>query len=130
MKVGGQIAYVEQEPIVFSDTIRKNILFGRKYDEEKYEHVVKSSCLKADFQILAEGDQTVVGEKGITLSGGQKARLALSRALYADGDIYLLDDPISAVDAKVAKKIFEGCLRPLSEKKTILLVTHQIGYVE
>ena len=79
---------------------------------------------------MAEGDQTIVGEKGITLSGGQKARLALARALYADGDIFLLDDPISAVDAKVAKKIFEGCLRPLSQNKTVILVTHQIGYIE
>ncbi len=72
---------------------------------------------------------TIVGEKGITLSGGQKARLSLARALYMDADIYLLDDPISAVDAKVGKQIFEECLKPLSQKKTVILVTHQIGYI-
>ena len=72
---------------------------------------------------------TIVGEKGITLSGGQKARLSLARALYMDADIYLLDDPISAVDAKVGKHIFEECLKPLSQRKTVILVTHQIGYI-
>ena len=88
------------------------------------------SCLKADFEILPEKDQTVVGERGITLSGGQKARLILARALYTDADIYLLDDPISAVDAKVAKQIFRKCIRPLSEHKTVILVSHQLSYIE
>lgn len=83
----------------------------------------------SDLQILEKGDQTMVGEKGITLSGGQKARLALARAIYADSDIYILDDPISAVDAKVAKEIFEKCLKRLSLQKTVILVTHQIGYL-
>lgn len=70
-----------------------------------------------------------MGEKGITLSGGQKARLALARALYAEADIYLLDDPISAVDAKVALTMFNNCVRPLSRDKTVILVSHQIGYI-
>lgn len=83
----------------------------------------------SDLKILSDGEETIVGEKGVTLSGGQKARLSLARALYADSDIYLFDDPISAVDAKVAKKIFDSCLRPLSEKKTVILVTHQITYL-
>ncbi len=87
------------------------------------------SCLKDDFNLLPEGDQTVVGERGTTLSGGQKARVSLARALYSDADIYLMDDPISAVDAKVAKQIFDKCLRPLGKSKTVLLVTHQIGYI-
>jgi ATP-binding cassette, subfamily C (CFTR/MRP), member 4 len=86
--------------------------------------------LKADFAILSDGENTIVGEKGITLSGGQKARLALARAIYAGADIYILDDPISAVDAKVAKLIFENCLRPLAKEKTVILVTHQIHYVQ
>lgn len=78
---------------------------------------------------MAQKDETLVGEKGITLSGGQKARLILARALYADGDIYLFDDPISAVDAKVAKKIFNECILPLSKEKTVLLVSHQLSYI-
>ena len=78
---------------------------------------------------MAQKDETLVGEKGITLSGGQKARLILARALYADGDIYLFDDPISAVDAKVAKKIFHECIQPLSKEKTVFLVSHQLSYI-
>jgi ATP-binding cassette subfamily C (CFTR/MRP) protein 4 len=91
--------------------------------------VVEEACLNPDFQILEEGDQTLVGEKGITLSGGQKARVALARALYSDADIYLLDDPISAVDSKVAKQIHEKCLKKLSQTKTVILVTHQISFL-
>ena len=87
------------------------------------------SCLRQDFKILSDGDQTIVGEKGVTLSGGQKARLALARSVYADADIYLLDDPISAVDSKVAKNIFFKCLRPLAKQKTVILTTHQVGYL-
>jgi ATP-binding cassette subfamily C (CFTR/MRP) protein 4 len=79
--------------------------------------------------LLENGDETLVGERGITLSGGQKARLALARALYANGDIYLLDDPISAVDAKVAKEIYEKVILHLSKEKTLILVTHQINYL-
>ncbi len=75
---------------------------------------MKRACLNSDLNILPEGDMTIVGEKGITLSGGQKARLSLARALYMNADIYLLDDPISAVDAKVGRQIFEECLKPLS----------------
>jgi ABC-type multidrug transport system fused ATPase/permease subunit len=84
-------------------TIRDNILFGKVFDQKMYDHVIYASCLQSDLQMFDGRDQTMVGEKGITLSGGQKARLALARALYADSDIYILDDPISAVDAKVGK---------------------------
>ena len=115
LSVEGSIAYVEQEPILFSDTIKSNIIFGRKLNEVQYNKVVSLSCLIDDFQILPKKDQTLVGEKGITLSGGQKARLVLARALYGNADIYLLDDPLSAVDAKVAKKLFSKCIKPLSE---------------
>jgi ATP-binding cassette subfamily C (CFTR/MRP) protein 4 len=79
--------------------------------------------------LLEHGDQTIVGEKGITLSGGQKARLSLARALYSDADIFLLDDPISAVDSRVAKIIHKKCLIPLSKSKTLILVTHQISFL-
>ena len=80
--------------------------------------------------ILPGEDKTIVGEKGVTLSGGQKARLSLARALYGEADIYLLDDPISAVDSKVAKKIFNNCIRNLVPDKIVILVTHQISYIE
>lgn len=80
-------------------------------------------------EILENGDKTIVGERGITLSGGQKARLTLARALYFDADIYLLDDPISAVDAKVAKKINDNFIMKMKGRKTIILVTHQISYM-
>ena len=130
LEVEGKIAYVEQEPVVFSDTIKKNILFGRAYDEAQYERAVSLSCLEADLAILPEGENTIVGEKGITLSGGQKARLTLARALYGEADIYLLDDPISAVDSKVAKRLFHKCIKALGKEKTVILVTHQIGYIE
>ena len=78
---------------------------------------------------MEDGDQTIVGEKGTTLSGGQKARLSLARALYFDADIYLLDDPISAVDSKVAKKIYDGAILKMRGQKTIILITHQISYM-
>jgi ATP-binding cassette subfamily C (CFTR/MRP) protein 4 len=127
-RVKGSIAYVEQEPVIFSDTVKGNILFGRPFVAETYNASVVQSCLVEDFKILEKGDETVVGERGITLSGGQKARLALARALYADSDIILLDDPISAVDAKVAHTIHEKFL-PLSKTKTVVLVTHQIAFL-
>lgn len=87
------------------------------------------SCLNTDLEILVDGENTVIGERGITLSGGQKARLSFARAIYADPDIFLLDDPISAVDSKVAKKIYQNAVMSTRGKKTILLVTHQIGYL-
>ena len=79
--------------------------------------------------MLDDGEDTVVGSKGVTLSGGQKARLALARALFVDADIYLFDDPISAVDSKVAKKIYENVIVKMRGEKTIVLVTHQISYL-
>lgn len=129
IEVLGKIVYVEQEPVVFSDTIHKNILFGRAYDDAAYKRAIGLSCFENDLKILKEGENTIVGEKGITLSGGQKARLSLARALYGDADIYLLDDPISAVDSKVAKSIFQKCIRQLAKEKIVILVTHQISYI-
>ncbi len=91
--------------MIFSETIKNNILFGREFSTDLYQRVIEQSCLISDFEILDKGDETLVGERGITLSGGQKARVSLARALYAEADIYLFDDPISAVDSKVARKI-------------------------
>ena len=115
--------------MIFSETIKNNILFGGEFRADLYQRVIEQSCLISDFEILDKGDETLVGERGITLSGGQKARVSLARALYAEADIYLFDDPISAVDSKVARNIQEKCIKPLSKKKTVILVTHQISYL-
>ncbi|KAL8189884.1 UNVERIFIED_CONTAM: Multidrug resistance-associated protein 4 [Gekko kuhli] len=104
----GRIAYVSQQPWVFSGTVRNNILFGKAYEKEKYEKVLRACALKKDLEMLPDGDLTVVGDRGATLSGGQKARVNLARAVYQDADIYLLDDPLSAVDAEVSRHLFEN----------------------
>uniref|UniRef100_A0A803TE13 Multidrug resistance-associated protein 4 n=1 Tax=Anolis carolinensis TaxID=28377 RepID=A0A803TE13_ANOCA len=105
--VQGRIAYVSQQPWVFSGTVRNNILFGKEYYKDRYEKVLKACALKKDMELLADGDLTVIGDRGVTLSGGQKARVNLARAVYQDADIYLLDDPLSAVDAEVSRHLFE-----------------------
>ena len=126
----GLISYAEQEPVLFSTTGKENIVFGSEFNDGRYRAALKDSCLEPDLELLENGEDTIVGEKGITLSGGQKARLALARAIYIDADIYLLDDPISAVDSKVAKQIYQRVVLKLCEKgKTVVLVTHQISYL-
>lgn len=90
---------------------------------------MKVCCLESDFKIFPNGDKTEVGERGITVSGGQKARLSLARAVYSNADIYLLDDPISAVDAKVARRIYQHVIIGILKPKTVLLVTHQVHYL-
>ena len=119
------VVYVPQIPWVFSGTIRQNILFGQPYDEAVYSRVVEACCLTEDFQAFPNGDQTVVGERGAVLSGGQRARISLARAVYVDADVYLLDDPLSAVDVKVGQQIFEGCIKGILGSKTRVLTTHQ-----
>lgn len=104
--VKGKIAFTGQESWIFPSTIRQNILLGNKMDEERYKKVLDSCCLTKDIQSFPMGDKTKVGDRGVKLSGGQKARLSLARALYEDADIYLLDDPLSAVDEKVGKELF------------------------
>ena len=102
----GRVAYVEQEPSIFAGTVRENILFGRPFDPELYSRVVEAACLDRDVESCVHGDKTEIGEKGVTMSGGQKARVNFGRALYSNADIYLLDDPLSAVDSKVSKDMF------------------------
>jgi ABC-type multidrug transport system fused ATPase/permease subunit len=105
------VSIVSQVPWVVNDTLRDNILFGKPFDSERYNNVMAACCLENDVSMLPGGDKCEIGEKGINLSGGQKARVALARAAYTDSDICLLDDPLSAVDAQVGKKIFEDCVR-------------------
>ena len=129
--VTGSIAYCAQQAWLMNATIRENILFGSVYDKQKYQDVITSCQLLPDFEIFQSGDLTEVGERGINLSGGQKQRISLARALYSNKDIYLFDDPLSALDAHVSKSIFmEVILERLRSKgKTILLVTHQTQYL-
>uniref|UniRef100_A0A8C0DV65 ATP binding cassette subfamily C member 4 n=1 Tax=Balaenoptera musculus TaxID=9771 RepID=A0A8C0DV65_BALMU len=130
VNVHGRIAYVSQQPWVFSGTVRSNILFGKKYEKERYEKVIKACALKKDLQVLEDGDLTVIGDRGTTLSGGQKARVNLARAVYQDADIYLLDDPLSAVDAEVSRHLFELCICQALYQKITILVTHQLQYLK
>lgn len=97
VKINGSMSYASQEAWVFGSTIRQNILFGQSYDRQRYQKVIKACALLKDFKQFPQGDQTIVGERGSSLSGGQKARINLARALYRQSDIYLLDDPLSAV---------------------------------
>ena len=129
LRYKGKIAYVEQEPTIFAGNFRESILFGNEYNEEFYKKVIKACNLESDLKLFPNGDMSIVGERGNNLSGGQKARLALARAVYANADIYLLDDPLSAVDAKVAKSIYNEAITGLLKDKTVILVTHQVHFV-
>ncbi|XP_068840293.1 ATP-binding cassette sub-family C member 4-like isoform X2 [Capricornis sumatraensis] len=130
VSVHGRIAYVPQQPWVFSGTVRSNILFGKKYEKDRYEEVIKACALGEDLQLLEDGDQTVIGDRGTPLSEGQKARVSLARAVYQDADIYLLDDPFSAVDAGVSRHLFEQCICQVLREKITILVTHQWQYLK
>ncbi|XP_054155692.1 multidrug resistance-associated protein 1-like [Oppia nitens] len=129
VRPGVNMAYVPQQAWIQNATIKQNIMFGKPFDEELYDRVIDSCALRPDLRQLAGGDQTEIGEKGVNLSGGQKQRLSLGRAVYSGADLYLLDDPLSAVDSHVGKQLMNevldtktGCLG----SKTRLLVTNQL----
>jgi ATP-binding cassette subfamily C (CFTR/MRP) protein 4 len=130
VNIRGSLSYAPQEPWIFSGTLRENILFGEEMDERKYQEVIRVCCLEQDISRFSFGDNTLVGEKGVMLSGGQKARVSLARAIYRDADVYLLDDPLSAVDVHVANMIFYECIRKHLKNKCVILVTHQVQFVE
>jgi ATP-binding cassette subfamily C (CFTR/MRP) protein 4 len=127
--VGGSLSYTPQQPWIFTGSIRDNILFGEPLDKQKYQEVIRVCCLEHDLSLFPHGDKSLVGERGMLLSGGQKARISLARAVYREADIYLLDDPLSAVDAHVANQIFYGCIRDYLKDKYVILVTHQIQFL-
>uniref|UniRef100_A0A8B9BLS7 ATP binding cassette subfamily C member 2 n=1 Tax=Anser brachyrhynchus TaxID=132585 RepID=A0A8B9BLS7_9AVES len=131
INIQGSLAYVPQQAWIQNATLKDNILFGSELDEERYQQVIKACALLPDLELLPAGDQTEIGEKGINLSGGQKQRVSLARAVYSNADIYVLDDPLSAVDAHVGKYLFEHVLGPkgLLQKKTRILVTHGISFL-
>nr|GMC78808.1 ABC transporter C family member 10-like [Ipomoea batatas] len=129
VQVHGKLTYVSQNAWIQTGTIQENILFGSTMDQLKYDEVIKRSSLEKDLQMLPFGDQTVIGERGVNLSGGQKQRVQLARALYQDADIYLLDDPFSAVDAHTATSLFNEYVMGALSRKTVLLVTHQVDFL-
>ena len=129
IKTGGIIGYVRQNPWILNDTVRNNILFFKEMDEEKYNKIISLCELGQDIKLLSGGDMTEIGERGANLSGGQKARLAIARALYSDADIFLFDDPLSALDAYVGMNIFNNVILDYLKGKTIVVVTHALQYI-
>ncbi|XP_043486922.1 ATP-binding cassette sub-family C member 4-like isoform X1 [Polistes fuscatus] len=130
VKCYGNVSYACQEAWVFGSTVRQNILFGQPYDRQRYQRIIKACALLRDFKQFPQGDLTIVGDRGSSLSGGQKARINLARAMYKQADIYLLDDPLSAVDAHISKHLFEECLQRYLANKTRILATHQLQYIK
>lgn len=108
--INGDMSYASQDPWLFSSSVRNNILFGLPFDKVRYQETVKHCALRTDFEQLPLGDQSSVGERGTALSGGQRARVNLARAVYRNASLYLLDDPLSAVDAHVGKFLFDECI--------------------
>ncbi|KAL1466255.1 hypothetical protein MTO96_042863, partial [Rhipicephalus appendiculatus] len=129
VNVQGSVAYVAQQAWIQNATVRDNITFQRKMERDRYNRTLEQCALQSDLNVLPGGDLTEIGEKGINLSGGQKQRVSLARAVYNDADIYLLDDPLSAVDSHVGKHIFDQVIGPkgVLKDKTRLLVTHGIS---
>ncbi|KAF5442209.1 hypothetical protein F2P56_034895 [Juglans regia] len=129
IQVYGKIAYVSQTAWIQTGTIQENILFGSDMDSQKYKETLERCSLVKDLELLPYGDLTEIGERGVNLSGGQKQRIQLARALYQNADIYLLDDPFSAVDAQTASSLFNEYVMEALSRKTVLLVTHQVDFL-
>ncbi|XP_061493478.1 ATP-binding cassette sub-family C member 5 isoform X2 [Rhineura floridana] len=129
ISVDGTFAYAAQQAWILNATLRDNILFGKEFEEERYNTVLNDCCLRPDLAILPSGDLTEIGERGANLSGGQRQRISLARALYSDKNIYILDDPLSALDAHVGNHIFNSAIRKHLKSKTVLFITHQLQYL-
>ncbi len=127
IKKHGKIAYVPQNPFLISATIRTNILFGEEFEEDRYNQVLRLCELGEDMSIFPAGDNTEVGERGITLSGGQKQRISLARAIYSDSDIYVIDDALSALDPEISSRIFVSVFQTYLSSKTRILALHALS---
>ncbi|EGF83523.1 hypothetical protein BATDEDRAFT_18633 [Batrachochytrium dendrobatidis JAM81] len=129
MNIFGTLAYCSQQAWILTETIQGNILFNNSLDKTRMDAVIEASCLTNDLQQFPAGKMTQIGEKGVNLSGGQKARVSLARAMYQDCDTYLLDDPISALDAHVGADVFKLSIKQMLKDKTVILVTHQLHFL-
>ncbi|XP_021375923.1 multidrug resistance-associated protein 9-like [Mizuhopecten yessoensis] len=130
LAVDGTVAYAAQQAWIFNGSLMENILFGNPYKQDWYIKVLDACNLEPDLRQLPNGDATEIGDKGINLSGGQKQRVSLARAVYSQSDIYLLDDPLSAVDVHVGQHLFHKCIDKVLKDKTVVLVTHQLQYLK
>ncbi|XP_011696223.1 PREDICTED: probable multidrug resistance-associated protein lethal(2)03659 isoform X2 [Wasmannia auropunctata] len=126
----GRINYVSQQPWIFASSVKQNVLFGQAMDKSRYDEVIRVCQMETDINSFSHGDHTIVGERGINLSGGQRTRINLARAIYKDADIYLLDDPLSAVDSHVSRRLVDKCICGYLKGKTRILVTHQLQYLQ
>ncbi|CAN6354014.1 unnamed protein product [Urochloa humidicola] len=129
VSVSGSVAYVAQTSWIQSGTVRDNVLFGKPMNKEEYEKAIRCCALDKDIENFPHGDLTEIGQRGLNMSGGQKQRIQLARAVYNEADIYLLDDPFSAVDAHTAATLFNDCVMAALENKTVVLVTHQVEFL-
>uniref|UniRef100_A0ACD5ZL39 Uncharacterized protein n=1 Tax=Avena sativa TaxID=4498 RepID=A0ACD5ZL39_AVESA len=129
IQVCGKTAYVSQNAWIQTGTVQDNILFGSSMDRQRYQDTLERCSLVKDLEMLPYGDCTQIGERGVNLSGGQKQRIQLARALYQNADIYLLDDPFSAVDAHTATRLFNKYVMSALSDKTVILVTHQVDFL-
>lgn len=124
----GRINYVSQQPWIFSSTVKQNVLFGQSMEQSRYNEVIRVCQMKSDISSFLHGDSTIVGERGINLSGGQRARINLARAIYKDADIYLLDDPLSAVDPHVSRRLVDECICGYLKARKKFLANHYYIY--
>lgn len=129
LRIDKKIAYVSQQSWSMSKTIKENITMGFPWNESRFRDAIKYSCFQEDLNDMPNRELTLIGNKGVNLSGGQKARLAIARALYSDADVYLFDDPISALDITVGKAIMEQCILGYLKGKTVLVATHALAYL-
>ena len=129
IKIAGTTGFCEQQPWIQNGKLRDNVLFGQEFDKQRYVETIMACQLEADLAIMPAGDLSEIGEKGINLSGGQKARVALARAVYRRPDVLIMDDPISALDCQVRKEIFDQVFVGLMDGKTRILVTHAVDFI-
>ncbi|XVE94233.1 hypothetical protein REPUB_Repub01dG0264000 [Reevesia pubescens] len=127
--IRGTVAYVPQVSWIFNATVRNNILFGCSFQPERYWKAIDVTALQHDIDILPDHDLTEIGERGVNISGGQKQRVSMARAVYSNSDVYIFDDPLSALDAHVAQQVFNRCIKEELQGKTIILVTNQLHFL-
>ncbi|KAH9747861.1 ABC transporter C family member 2 [Citrus sinensis] len=127
--IRGTVAYVPQISWIFNATLRKNILFGSEFDPAKYWKTIDVSALQHDLDLLPDRDLTEIGERGVNISGGQKQRVSMARAVYSNSDVYIFDDPLSALDAHVGRQVFNSCIKEELRGKTRILVTNQLHFL-